>query len=69
MAAQREINNKIPWAAATDEAWHRARRVAKFHFTSEQIRAQFLEWVNELIRTGTWEQLEASDNDPAPDSG
>lgn len=67
VAAQREVNNRIPWAAATDEVWKTSRRVVKFHFTSQDTRAQFMAWMTELVKSGTWDVIGQSENDPAPD--
>jgi hypothetical protein len=67
MAVQREVNNKIPWAGATDDAWHKARRVAKFYFTTPEFRAQFLGWVKELIRFDNPEPTDMNDIDCAPE--
>ena len=67
MAAQREVNNKIPWSGVTDASWKARGGLATFHFTSKDFRAQFAEWAEELLPGTTWSYVGDSD-DHAPEA-
>ncbi len=67
MAAQRQVNNKIPWSGVTDASWKARAGLATFHFTSNAFRKQFTEWAKELLPSVTWSYVGDSD-DHSPDA-
>ena len=64
MAAQRTVNNKIPWSGVTDSSWNRRRGLATFHFTSQEFRQQFRDWASELLKADSWSYVGDSDDHP-----
>lgn len=65
MAAQREVNNKIPWSGVTDASWKARGGLATFHFTTVGFRKQFADWAKELLPGTAWSYVGESD-DHAP---
>ena|SRR5258706_11144310 len=67
MAAQREVNNRIPWSHVTDQSWRAADGCVTFYFTSISIRTKFVEWIKAILNEDTWRFESEDDGKTAPD--
>jgi hypothetical protein len=63
---QGEISKQISWGNTKEKDWAKAGRKAKFHFSRQNYRDNFIREAQNLFRDGLW-RIEGipSNNDPA----